>query len=102
MAEVLPSNRPHVQKNHGDHCVEVGISSKQLRCLFPQHAPGRKHERPIMLAAWQEKLTTRRPDLLVRGLIQSDGCRSMNTVHHGEEAYSYPRYTFSNRSGDIK
>jgi hypothetical protein len=102
MAGVLPSNRPHVQKNHGAHCVEVGISSKQLRCLFPQHAPGRKHERRIVLAAWQQKLTTKRPDLLVRGLIHSDGCRSMNTVRHGGKAYAYPRYTFSNRSDDIK
>jgi hypothetical protein len=49
MARVLPSNRPHVQRLHSAKAVEVGISSKQLRCLFPQHAPGRKHERRIVL-----------------------------------------------------
>lgn len=64
MARVLPSNRPHVQRLHSAKAVEVGISSKQVRCLFPQHAPGRKHERRIVLADWQERIVARRPDLL--------------------------------------
>jgi hypothetical protein len=102
MASVLPMNRPHVQPKSGAKAVEVGISSKQLRCLFPQHAPGRKHERQIALADWQARIVARRPDLLLRGLIHSDGCRFINTVRHGEKTYSYPRYNFSNRSDDIR
>ena len=43
-----------------------------------------------------------RPDLLLRGLVHSDGCRFINTVRHGEKTYSYPRYCFSNRSDDIR
>jgi hypothetical protein len=45
-------------------------------CLFPQHGPGRKHERPIVLAGWQQSITRRHPKQLIRGLIDSDGCRS--------------------------
>ena len=102
MRELLPNNRQHVQPKHGERAVEVGTYSKQLPCLFPQHGPGRKHERRIVLTAWQERLTTRRADLLLRGLIHSDGCRFVNTVRHGPKAYEYPRYNFTNRSDDIR
>ncbi|HEX3978421.1 MAG TPA: hypothetical protein VHW96_19270 [Solirubrobacteraceae bacterium] len=67
-------------------------------CLFPQHGPGRKHERPIVLAAWQEMLVERWPEHLIRGLIHSDGCRFQNT---GRGGWSQPRYSFSNHSADI-
>lgn len=40
-----------------------------------------------------------RPDLLLRGLLQSDGCRFQNT---GRGGWSHPRYSFSNVSDDIK
>lgn len=102
MQDLLPDNRPGVLALQSSRAVEVGISSKQLPCLFPQHAPGRKHERLIVLADWQQRSVCRRPDLLLRGLIHSDGCRFINTVRHGEKTYSYPRYNFSNRSDDIR
>ena len=103
MRDVLPDNRAaRPADSRGQRAVEVSIYSKQLRCLFPQHAPGRKHERRIALADWQQDIVTRRPDLLIRGLIHSDGCRFTNTVRHGEKTYTYPRYNFSNRSDDIK
>jgi len=102
MRELLPGNRAHVQPKHGEHAVEVGISSRQLPCLFPQHGPGRKHDRRIELAAWQQPLADRCADLLLRGLIHSDGCRVTNAVRHGKKTYEYPRYNFSNRSDDIR
>jgi hypothetical protein len=102
MRDVLPHNRQRVQQIPGSGAVEVNTYSKQLRCLFPQHAPGRKHERRIVLADWQEDIVTRRPDLLVRGLIHSDGCRFANTVRHPKRTYTYPRYNFTNRSDDIR
>jgi hypothetical protein len=102
MEDLLPQNRPHVQALHSSRAVEVGIYSKQLPCLFPQHAAGRKHERLIVLADWQERIVSRRPDLLLRGLIHSDGCRCINTIRHGRRTYRYPRYTFTNRSDDIR
>ena len=43
-----------------------------------------------------------RQHLLLRGLIHSDGCRCLNIFHHPKKTYSYPRYTFTNRSDDIR
>jgi len=36
-------------------------------CLFPQHGPGRKHERKIELAPWQEAIVDREPEQFIRG-----------------------------------
>jgi hypothetical protein len=74
---------------------------------FPQHGPGPKHSRPIELAPWQRALTHAHPAALVRGLIHSDGCRTVNrfktTLPSGRVAdYEYPRYFFSNLSEDIR
>jgi hypothetical protein len=102
MQELLPANRPHVQRIRLARAVEVGISSKQLPLFFPQHGPGPKHKRRIVLTEWQQELVLRCPGLLLRGLIHSDGCRFNNTVHHKGKKYEYPRYNFSNRSADIK
>ncbi len=79
-------------------CVEINAYWKHWPCLFPQHGPGPKHERPIVLRAWQTESV--RPHLkpFVRGLIHSDGCRVINRVA-GQE---YSRYQFSNRSSDIR
>jgi hypothetical protein len=74
---------------------------------FPQHGPGRKHERPIVLAAWQREIVDAHPEAFLRGLIHSDGCRCVNrfrtTLPSGRVAeYAYPRYFFSNLSPDIR
>jgi hypothetical protein len=74
---------------------------KHWPCLFPQHGPGRKHERAIVLAPWQSKIVEAHPWPLIRGLIHSDGCRSLNNVVVRGKQYSYPRYFFSNVSSDI-
>ena len=78
-------------------CVVVSSYWKHWVCLFPQHGSGKKHERQICLAGWQRRITRAHPDRLLRGLIQSDGCRVTNHVR----GRSYPRYHFSNRSDDI-
>lgn len=80
-------------------CLEVASYSKAWPCLFPQHGPGRKHTRSIELTMWQRDLVRQRPDLLLRGLVHSDGCRFTNTGRGGWEC---PRYSFCNRSEDIK
>lgn len=80
---------------------EVSSCSRQWPCLFPQHGPGRKHERLILLTAWQQTICESEPRALLRGLIHSDGCRSINTIHSRDRTYSYPRYLFSNHSADI-
>lgn len=100
VARVLPCNR--VAIHHKSGCAVVQCYSRQWACLLPQHGPGKKHERTIVLADWQRRLTHANPRELVRGLIHSDGCRSANTVVRNGRAYQYPRYGFSNRSEDIK
>ena len=82
-----------------DNCFEVFSYWKGWPCLLPQHGPGRKHERPIVLADWQRWQVLRNPKLLLRGLIHSDGCRFINT---GRGGWRHPRYTFSNASDDIR
>jgi hypothetical protein len=85
----------------------VTAASKQCPALFPQYGPGRKHERPIVLAEWQQAIVVRHTEQFLRGLIHSDGCRTVNrfrtTLPSGRVAEcAYPRYFFSNLSADIR
>ena len=96
MQSVMPFSRVGRVQRPG--CVEVGSYSKAWPCLFPQHGPGKKHHRAIVLTDWQREIVRRHPELLLRGLIHSDGCRFMNTG----TGWTYPRYSFTNLSGDIK
>ncbi|MGH9276638.1 MAG: hypothetical protein ACRD12_00795 [Acidimicrobiales bacterium] len=83
-------------------CLEVASYWKHWPCLFPQHGPGPKHKRPIILAPWQRRVALETyPELLVRGLIHSDGCRVINNVKVRGKRYAYSRYHFTNHSYDI-
>jgi len=98
MKAVMPDNAVGTRvcpKN----CVEVSSYSKSWPCLFPQHGPGKKRHRPIFLADWQHELAAKYPELLLRGLIHSDGCRFINT---GSGGWRQPRYTFCNLSPGIR
>ncbi len=83
----------------------MSVSWKHWLCLFPQHAPGRKHERPIVLASWQREIVERHPGRFLRGLFHSDGYRLTNwtvkAVDGEPKRYEYPRYFFNNQSTDI-
>ncbi len=85
--------------------VVVQANWKHWPCLFPQHGPGRKHERPIVLADWQRALVGEHPGAFLRGLFHSDGCRVANwatrTVAGHTKRYDYPRWQFTNHSADI-
>jgi hypothetical protein len=98
--DVMPANRIGVVNGPG--CVVVSSYSKRWVELFPQHGPGKKHERPIVLVDWQREIVEACPERLLRGLIHSDGTRFMNRVVVGGKAYAYPRYNFTNRSADIR
>jgi hypothetical protein len=103
----LPSARPHVNRHPVHRAVRVTAGSKRWPDLFPQMGPGRKHERPIVLAPWQRATVDAHPWPFVRGLIHSDGCRTVNRfktlLPSGRLAeYAYPRYFFSNLSDDIR
>jgi hypothetical protein len=97
MEEAMPGSRV-ARLRKPSNCWEVYSYSKAWPCLFPQHGPGRKHTRRIWLAGWQQQLAEAWPEALLRGLIQSDGCRSINT---GRGGWRHPRYSFSNVSTDI-
>lgn len=100
MRTVLP-NRVSIVARPG--CVEVVSNSKHWPCLFPQHGPGPKHLRPIVLEPWQHGAAlVDHPQLLLRGLIHSDGWRGMNVAVTPHGRYYYPRYQFCNRSDDIR
>lgn len=98
MQAVVPWNKVHEQATPKNY-IEVHAYSKTWPCLFPQHGPGKKHERKIALTGWQRELVDLAPRLLLRGLIHSDGCRFTNTGRGGWRA---PRYVFTNFSDDIK
>jgi hypothetical protein len=95
ITEVLPVK---VNKVARQGCFEVYSLSKHWICLFPQHGPGRKHERKIELTGWQQELVDLDPRPLLRGLLHSDGCRVLNWVN----GTPYARYHFSNVSADIR
>ncbi|MDF9715619.1 helix-turn-helix domain-containing protein [Nocardioides sp. ChNu-99] len=104
MRAVKPGSRPHTRDRPGS--VITTVSWKHWPCLLPQHGPGRKHERPIVLEAWQREVVERHPSDFLRGLLHSDGARVRNwaaRVVAGEQRrYDYPRWQFVNASADIR
>jgi hypothetical protein len=87
-------------------CLEIYSNWKHWLCAFPQHGPGPKHHRLIELMRWQQQVIEAHPHEFLRGLIHSDGCRSLNRVKRplksGVREYAYTRYFFSNYPADIK
>ena len=76
MAEVLPNR---VSRTPKIGCTEVSAYSKHWPCLFPQHGPGKKHERKIELTPWQQELVDRRatrwivstPDKVAQAIVDA-------------------------------
>jgi hypothetical protein len=108
-AMILTSLRRHVglHPQGTDRCVRVTCSWQGWFDALPQHGPGRKHERPIVLEPWQQDIVAEHPWRFLRGLLHSDGCRTINrfktTLPSGRVAeYAYPRWFFSNVSADIR
>jgi hypothetical protein len=103
MMAVRPGNSVCTIQKEG--CVELASTSKHWPCLFPQHGPGRKHQRKIELEPWQEEIVSKHPGDFARGLFHSDGCRLINRVRRpvqgGDRFDEYPRYLFVNMSADI-
>jgi hypothetical protein len=103
MAAVRPFSKVNTQQHQG--CTEVFSYSGHWPCLFPQHGPGRKHQRKIELQSWQRAVVADNPGHFARGLFHSDGYRGINRVRahlaDGDHWYEYPRYLFGNESMDI-
>ncbi|MEV2241409.1 hypothetical protein [Micromonospora sp. NPDC049891] len=90
-----------MQRVQKEGCVDVQSYGAHWPCLLPQHGPGKKHERRIVLADWQERVVRAVPGDFLRGLFHSDGCRIANRVTVRGKTYVYPRYMFVNESTDI-
>ena len=99
--EAVSRRKVCVVAKGSDRAVEISNYWKHWTCLIPQHGPGRKHTRPIVLAPWQRALVTVHVKPFLRGLIHSDGTRIVATERKGAYVRRAPRYAFSNRSEDI-
>jgi len=107
MQLTLPDGRVHVRPSRRSNMRTIEAASTRWPLLFPQYGPGRKHERPLRLEPWQQELVDAYPHELLRGLIHSDGCRTVNRfstkLPSGRVAeHAYPRYFFTNLSPDIR
>jgi hypothetical protein len=106
-AAAIRAIRPNNTVSHLSRqgCTCVTARWKHWPCLFPQHGPGMKHTRPIVLAPWQEEIVAAHTGAFLRGLFHSDGCRMTNwtrrMVGGVERRYEYPRWFFTNKSTDI-
>jgi Homeodomain-like domain len=98
---VAVGKRTYTLRRRDQRAVEVSAYWKHWPCLIPQHGPGPKHLRPIVLTEWQRRLVMPDPRPLLRGLIHSDGCRIIATERKGTYVRRAPRYAFKNRSEDI-
>jgi hypothetical protein len=94
----FPQNRVGRVILGGGSTVVLHVYSSHLSCLFPQHGPGKKHERAILLEPWQLELVAAAPWSFVRGCIRSDGCAFVNRTGK----YEYLSYDFYNLSAPIR
>jgi hypothetical protein len=101
MDAVAKQKHPVVYKRPHSNCVEVCVYWRHWPCVFPQHGLGRKHLRPIVLTAQQQRLVDKHPKPFLRGLIHSDGTRIIAVERKGNAVRHAPRYGFSNMSKDI-
>jgi len=108
VAGIIASIRPErtVFRVRAPGVIVVQSNWKHWPCLFPQHGPGRKHLRPIVLEPWQRSIVEAHPAPFLRGLFHSDGSRVRNwttrMVRGEPRRYDYPRWQFTNQSADIR
>jgi hypothetical protein len=101
MSAVSVGRRVNVLRRREGRCVDVSGYWKHWPCYLPQHGPGAKHKRPIVLTDWQSHIVEDFVKRFLRGLIHSDGARIVATERKGRYVRRAPRYVFSNRSEDI-
>jgi hypothetical protein len=98
IGRIVPGNRVVRQFPHEGRMVTLFAYHQHWTCLFPQHGPGKKHDRRIVLEPWQADLVTAAPWSFLRGCIRSDGCVYINRTGR----YEYESYEFANLSRDIR
>jgi hypothetical protein len=93
----FPANSVGITIKDRGSCFVVWVYSQHMACLFPQHGPGKKHQRRLILEPWQADLLRQAPWGFIRGCIRSDGCAFVNRTG----PYEYLSYDFSNLSKDL-
>jgi hypothetical protein len=102
LSRCLPKNPIGEVIAHGGSMVFISVYCSHLPCLFPQHGPGMKHQRRIVLEPWQQEIVDAYPWAFIRGCIRTDGCSFINRTNvHRPQPYEYLSYDFSNKSKDI-
>lgn len=91
---IFSYNKVGVYPAHKGKYKTLCVYNKYLPDMFPQHGPGRKHNRDIKLKGWQKEIVVRHPQAFLKGLLDSDGSRYTDR--------GYTMYSFSNVSKDIK
>ena len=86
----------------GGGCVDVMMRSSHWPCVFPQHGPGRKHERVDQTPQLAGTCGSHIPGAVSSETLHTDGCRFVACDRSGGTVREYVRYSFSNRSEDIK
>jgi hypothetical protein len=97
LARIVPDNKVGRQTPHEGRMVTLHAYHGHWTCLFPQHGPGKKHDRLIALEPWQESAVSGAPWAFLRGCIRSDGCLYINRTGK----YAYESYDFANYSPGI-
>ena len=97
LARCFPAGRVGRVPADGGSTTVLQAFSGHMACLFPQHGPGKKHLRPMVLEPWQRTLVATAPWRFLRGCIHSDGCVFVNRTG----PYRYLSYDFSNRSSEL-
>jgi hypothetical protein len=104
MRRVKPECRPHTRPMTG--AVNTTVSWKHWPCLFPQHGPGRKHERRLRVEEWQQDIVQAHLADFLRGALplrRMPGRHGVTRIVAGErKRYDYPRWQFVNHSDDIR
>jgi hypothetical protein len=97
LARCFPHNMVGTTYGHEGRMTVLIVHSSHLPCLFPQHGPGMKHKRKIVLERWQDDQVAAAPWHFLKGCIRSDGCSFINRTGR----YEYLAYQFDNHSPDI-
>ena len=94
LKKLFPTNKINNYKQLHNKCVEVRVHNLSLPYYFPQHGPGKKHNRPIIFEDWQQEIVTNEPECFLKGLIDTDGTEYLTSG-------KYRRYSFCNVSQNI-
>jgi hypothetical protein len=98
LAETFAGNRVNRVRADAGATLVLCVYSSHMTCLFPQHGPGKKHERRIALEPWQSAAVAAHPWAFIRGCLWTDGCSFVNRTGR----YAYRSWDFCNSSSDIQ